>query len=214
MQKKMSKRTEILQESFNGFINEVVGNQNEEDYYSRLSVNDFVQLKKTLSQINNIITLQVTLAFVEMLHTAGIVNKNQYDKFHQDIENVSANANGYDVCYMGKIGDADGIIAEVKCNIPIENKQVESKQFGAAQITNMKKDVDGLLYGKSKASEIDPKNYLKFLVLLDDGSKVREAAKIFSEKMNKEGKPVTIINNLQLKSLNTDTVYVVICRLE
>lgn len=204
----MSQRTESLKSPFNEFMNEVVGTK-EEDYYSRLTVNHFVRLKKVFANINNIITLQVTLTFVDMLKKAGIVDESQHAKIYQDIEDVNANANGYDVCYTGKVGSADGIIAEIKCNIPVGNKQ-----FGAAQFKGIEKDVDGLMNGKTKETEINPKNYLKFMVLLDDGAKVNEAMKNFADKMNGKRKPIVILDKLLLTSLNINTIYVVICKLE
>ena len=203
----MFQRTESLKSPFNEFMNEVVGTK-EEDYYSRLTVSHFVRLKKVFANINNIITLQVTSEFADMLKKAGIVDESQYAKIYQDIEDVNANANGYDVCYTGKVGSADGIIAEIKCNIPVGNKH-----FGTAQFNSIEKDVDGLMNGKTKETEIDPKNYLKLLVLLDDGAKVYEARRNLVSKMEKKGKPLVIRDELQLASLNTDKIYVVICKL-
>ena len=125
----------------------------------------------------------------------------QYDAIRCDIERTNANANGFDVQVSDKIGETDGIVAEVKCNIP-----VKPDRFGAAQLTNLKKDVEGLLHGKTKAKGLDTKNYLKFLVLLDDGERVRTAAENFVKTLQGNGYNIVIVDKPQI--LRTDTVYI------
>lgn len=198
-------RHDTLAPAFNEFINRVAGTDGR-DYYSRLSTRDMVELKNVLSNINNIITLRITLAFADWLRRHGVVDKAQYDTICADIESTSANANGFDVLFSDKIGGTDGLIAEVKCNIP-----VKPDRFGAAQLANLEKDVDGLLYGKTKAKGLDTKNYLKFLVLLDDGERVRTAAEHFVSTMRKKGRNIDVIN--KPGSLRTDTIYIVTLKL-
>ncbi|WP_208528051.1 hypothetical protein [Jeotgalibacillus sp. R-1-5s-1] len=48
-------REDILKERFNQFISFKVTGETK-DYYSKLSIEDFVEIKTTLSDINNIIT--------------------------------------------------------------------------------------------------------------------------------------------------------------
>lgn len=198
-------RGETLAGQFNDFMNRVA-KTNGADYYSRMSASDFVELKNVLSNINNIITLRITHAFVERLLRCGVVDKAQYDAISADIESTSANANGYDVQFSGRVGSARGIVAEVKCNIP-----VKPDRFGAAQLTNLEKDVEGLLHGKTKAKGLDTKNYLKFLVLLDDGERVRSAAGHFVSAMQKKGRNIVIADTLN--DLQNDTVYVIMLNL-
>lgn len=202
---KRAERCEMLAEQFNDFVNRVAKTDGV-DYYGRMSTAEFVELKNVLSNINNIITLRITHAFAEWLRRHGVVDNAQYDAICANIENTSANANGYDVLFSDKIGDDDGLIAEVKCNIP-----VKSDRFGAAQLANLEKDVEGLLHGKTKAKVLDTKNYLKFLVLLDDGERVRTAAEHFVSTMRKKGYSIDVIN--KPGSLCPDTIYIVALKL-
>lgn len=198
-------RSNALASQFNDFMNRAAATIGC-DYYSRMSARDFVELKNVLSNINNIITLRITHAFAERLLRCGVVSKAQYAAIDADIESTSANANGYDVLFTGNVGMARGIVAEVKCNIP-----VKSDRFGAAQLANLEKDVEGLLHGKTKAKGLDTKNYLKFLVLLDDGERVRTAAGHFVSAMQKNGYDIVIADNLG--DLRIDTIYVIILNL-
>ena len=205
MLKMESARSNTLAAAFNEFVNRVAGTSGG-DYYARLTTRDFVELKNVLSNINNIITLRITHAFAEWLFRCGIVDAAQYDAIRCDIERTNANANGFDVQVSDKIGETDGIVAEVKCNIP-----VKPDRFGAAQLTNLKKDVEGLLHGKTKAKGLDTKNYLKFLVLLDDGERVRTAAENFVKTLQGNGYNIVIIDKPQI--LRTDTVYITILKI-
>lgn len=205
---KRGKRTSSLASSFNDFFNRTVGTV-DTDYYGRLSAADYVELKIILSNINNIITLHVTLAFAEWLYGCGIVDAGQYAAIRAGIEDSNANANGYDVQFYGKIGAASGLVAEVKCNIPVGDDR-----FGAAQLANLKKDIDGLMHGKAKAKGMDPKNCLKFLVLLDDGKRVRKAAEHFVDSMRRHGSPIIVADRLEPSALLTDTVYVIILKIK
>ena len=83
--------------------------------YKELTFGELLVLKKDLSNINNIITLQLTLAFIEKLYEDGIIKKEQAKQMIDDVKNKSVNANGYDIESTGNIK----IIAEVKCNLPI-----------------------------------------------------------------------------------------------
>lgn len=206
MQTNDKTRHDTLAPTFNEFINRVAGT-NGIDYYSRLSTHDMVELKNVLSNINNIITLRITLAFAEWLHRCGIVDAAQHAAIRCDIERTNANANGFDVQFSGRVGSARGIVAEVKCNIP-----VKPDRFGAAQLTNLEKDVEGLLHGKTKAKGFDTSDCLKFLVLLDDGERVRKAAVRFVEAKRLHGIRIEVADNLKPTDLQTSTIYVVILK--
>jgi hypothetical protein len=52
-----------LKEKFNQFITNKVTGVND-DYYSRLSVGDFEEIKTTLKDIHNIITYKTTVRFI------------------------------------------------------------------------------------------------------------------------------------------------------
>lgn len=206
MEMKKENRYEVLAAQFNEFVNRVAGTSGR-DYYGRLATRDFVELKNVLSNINNIITLHITHAFAEWLHLHGVVDNAQFAAIRAGIEGSNANANGYDVQFEGRVGRADGIVAEVKCNIP-----VKPDRFGAAQLSNLKKDVEGLLHGKSKAKGLDTTNYLKFMVLLDDCERVRPAAEHFIGAMQKHGHSIVIAD--APRALRTDTIYAIILKLK
>ena len=160
-------REEKLKGDFNTFWNNSFSTT-KEDYYSKLSLSSFLQLKKALSCINNIITLKTTLSFIDSLHRCGVVSDEEASAIKGRVQGTSANTNGYDVEYSE---NGHFIIAEVKCNIP-----VGGDSFGAAQERSIVKDLDGLadVSKKSKSKIVDSNQYLKFFVLLEmDG--VRDA---------------------------------------
>lgn len=204
--KQTNNRELILSEQFNGFINRITTTKGK-DYYSLLSTSDFIELKSVLSNINNIITLRVTHSFADCLLHSGVVNMRQHADIKTDIDSTSANTNGFDVHFTGKVGRADGIVAEVKCNIP-----VKADRFGAAQLANLEKDVEGLQHGKTKAKGVNTENHLKFLVLLDDGERVHKAAVRFAETMRLRGIQIEVVDNLKPTNLQANTIYVIILK--
>ena len=128
------------------------------DYYSNLTTDKIIGLKTALSDINNIVTLRLSLRFAEWLKTSVNISHETFNTIQSRIKQTKPNTNGYDIEYSS---DSLKLIAEVKCNIPIN----EGKEFGAAQRNGIRKDIDGLLQGKKK-SAINLKDYLKFLKVL------------------------------------------------
>ena len=59
-------REEKLKSEFNNFLVSKL-QLNNIDYYSTLSTKDFIDLKSVLSNINNIITMKLTLNFIDTL---------------------------------------------------------------------------------------------------------------------------------------------------
>lgn len=188
--------------------------------YSTLDFMKLVNLKNALSDIHNIITMKVTNAFINKLKNDGVISPDQAKGMEEVVNETSANSNGYDVCH-------EEIIAEVKCNIPV-NKST----FGPDQRKGIVKDIKGLL-GKSytityktrnkiqkeekiKKEERDNNNYYKFMVFLDyeDSDKnVRESVFNLIEKLKvskeKENPTRVIVNYEEGKPLCKDVVYVV-----
>lgn len=157
-------REESLQKSFNNFWRGRLGIN---DAYQKLSIEDLVALKNAVSDINNIITLRVSIKFIDMLREQGVLSYGSYIKAVELVNGESPNANGYDI----KL-EEQKIVAEVKCNIPIKDKT-----FGANQIKGIRKDIDGMNEPLKKTKDkTDTKDYLKFMVLLDNDG-VREAMK-------------------------------------
>ena len=130
----------------------------ERDYYSNMNVASFIKLKTTLSGINNILTLKVTLGFVNSLSERLKLSAETKSILISEIQNTKPNTNGYDV----ELSTTQKIIAEVKCNIPINGGDT----YGSAQKTGIIKDIKALREGKSK-SNMNPEGCLKFLVFLD-----------------------------------------------
>ncbi|URJ58981.1 hypothetical protein [Paenibacillus polymyxa] len=132
-----------------------------EDYYSRLTVNDFEEMKTTLKDIHNIITYKTSLHFVDWLSERFPFVRENYQLYLQQLLATKPSDNGYDLVVSGGVN----IIAEIKCNKPING----GYKFGSAQKNGIIKDIRGLLEGKSKVKGINAKTYYKFLVIYDFG---------------------------------------------
>ena len=181
-----------LEERFNLFWNKAL-KTNGEDYLKRLTTNDLVEMKKAISNINNLITLRVTLGFIDEICRLGIVNNERAERMRKEVDEQHPNTNGFDV------QDKEcRIIAEIKCNIP-----VGEKSFGAAQKIALKKDLQGLRNGKAKGDIDNVDNYYKFMVI-QDVSKARIAMKeLYGDDC------VELID----KNIDTEHIYIVYIKL-
>lgn len=150
-------RERALQTRLNAFLSAKLGLP-PNDYYSRLDGESLAGLKALLADINNIFTFKVSLAFGAWLGKTLALDSTALSQIEGSIRNSAPNANGFDVSIEHPIR----VIAEVKCNVPINGGSV----YGSAQRNAILDDVRSLMEGKSK-SPIDPRNSLKFLVLLD-----------------------------------------------
>jgi hypothetical protein len=130
----------------------------EHDYYAKLDADAFIGLKSVLADINNILTLRVSLAFVEWVAARLRLDTQAKLELKTMVLEAKPNANGFDVW----LGHPIAFVGEVKCNVPINKGSI----YGAAQRHGIEKDVTALLQGKRKAS-INPKSCLKFLAFLD-----------------------------------------------
>lgn len=177
-----------LEEKFNSYWNKAL-KTNGEDYLKRLTTNDLVEMKKAISNINNLITLRVTLGFIDEICRMDIVNNEQAERMMKEVDEQHPNTNGFDV------QDKEcRIIAEIKCNIP-----VGEKSFGAAQKNALKKDLQGLRNGKTKGDIDNVDNYYKFMVI-QDVSKARIAMKeLYGDDC------VELVDN----NIDTDHIYIV-----
>ena len=189
-------REDSLKNDFNCFWNSSFGTSNK-DYYSKLSIDDLIRLKKAISCINNIITLRTTLSFVDYLETRDIIPSNIAEEIKNDVQSISVNTNGYDVEYSK---NGFKLIAEVKCNIP-----VGENCFGVAQINSILNDLDGLIRGKKKSKISDTGSYFKFMVLLDTNGVKKAMEKI----MNKSTLPLEVLQDTTLGKMKTDRIYVI-----
>lgn len=166
MTKEEINREQKLSNQFNDFWNAAL-KTSDKDYLSLLSETDLISLKKIVSTINNIITLQTALKFVDVLRNRNIINKQTRQAIIDKIQSTNANSNGYDIEYdSGKTK----IIAEVKCNIP-----VGKDSFGAAQRDSIIKDIENLCSGKTKSKIEDVREFYKFMVILNDNNQAKTA---------------------------------------
>ena len=184
-------RKDDLSSAFNSFWQEALNSK--EDYYSKLTLKEFVNLKKAITNINNIITMLVTESFVKTLHKDGVISTPQQSEMLEQLFETHANTNGFDVEYSA--GQMK-IVAEVKCNIP-----VNETSFGAAQENSIMEDVDHLFHSKKKSdlTSEDIQDYYKFMVFLDvenvenglDVKNVRISTQKLIRKLTKKGLNVT-----------------------
>ncbi|GGF88626.1 hypothetical protein [Paenibacillus aceti] len=192
-------RESELKERFNQFVaNKITGSN--EDYYSRMSVEDFEDIKTTLKDIHNIITYKTTIRFIDWVSDRFPYVKENYQVYLEQVLKSRPNDNGYDLIVTGEVN----IIAEIKCNKPINN----GYKFGSAQRNGIVKDIRGLLEGKSKVKSIDPAAAFKFLVIYDFGDHTLSAAQHLIKNLQADIKEkVEIYEDSNL--LTTDKVYVV-----
>jgi len=171
------------------------------DYYSRLDQEGFAELKSVLSDINNIFTVKVTLAFVAWLSDRFGLDGDTHAQIVSGVLGMKPNANGYDI----EISNPIRVVAEVKCNIPINR----GTKYGSAQRDGIAKDVASLVEGKSKSS-VDPSRCLKFMVLLDK-PEIREATQHFVKNMKVHKARIVFVEpNTNFESV--DHVYVTYVR--
>ena len=175
-------RKDDLSSAFNDFWRKALNSK--EDYYSKLTLKEFVHLKKAITNINNIITMLVTESFVKRLHKDGVISTPQQSEMLEQLFETHANTNGFDVEYSA--GQMK-IVAEVKCNIP-----VNETSFGAAQENSIMEDVDHLFHSKKKSdlTSEDIQDYYKFMVFLEV-KKVRVSTQKLIRKLTKKGLNVT-----------------------
>ncbi|WP_063253785.1 hypothetical protein [Neobacillus niacini] len=187
-----------LKNRFNQFIMSKVTGENK-DYYSKLTIEDFVDIKNTLSDINNIITYKTTISFMDWLRDHfSYVNEN-YEIYLEDLLKVKPSVNGYDIMVTGKVN----IVAEIKCNKPINN----GFKFGSAQKNGIIKDIQGLLEGKTKVN-FNPIHAYKFLVMYDFGEHTLKATEHLIKNIPLDYRGKIEVYNDQTQ-LQKDKVYVV-----
>lgn len=184
-------KIEKFKKGVNDVINDILDNSLDSsriDLFANIDYRKLIDLKKALSDINNIITLITTNAFLKKLNDDGFINSNgQYKRMFDFFNGSNANSNGFDIEYPKKIerkgkkiewlpensNEDIKILAEVKCNIPINEGE-----FGKQQNEGIITDILHLYYGKTKSKltkKDDIKDYYKFMVILDCGNNCYDA---------------------------------------
>ncbi len=191
-------RERLLASRLNDFLHEGLGLP-AKDYYSSLDEHAFSGLKSVLSDINNIFTLKVCLGFAQWLSTALELSDSEREKIENSVLRNSPNANGYDL----EISEPRKIIAEVKCNVPINR----GAKYGSAQRNGITKDIESLLHGKSKSKMIPDDDCLKFMVMLDT-PQIREATDHFVKNL-KQFQERIVFASPDIRPDDPDKIYVV-----
>ncbi len=150
-------RDENLRQRINAFLQDAFQLPSD-DYYGKLKLKSLLGMKSALSDINNALTMHLTLEFIDWLALALSLDVDASTKLRADVLRSKPSSNGYDVQSSAPIP----LVAEVKCNVPINC----GKKYGAAQKAGILKDINALLQGKSKASPLGT-DALKFMVFLD-----------------------------------------------
>ena len=173
----------------------------EDDYYSRLDSEKIISLKIALSDINNLLTMKITISFVNWITKKFNLSQESEEKIMNEILSTKPSTNGYDIVS----DEIVKLIAEVKCNIPINS----GKKYGSAQRNGITKDLNNLLYGKTK-SKFDTNEYLKFMVFLENES-VRSANQHYIH-LSKELKENLIIVDETTSFDRKDCIYLIYIR--
>ncbi len=188
-----------LKARFNQFVTDKITGS-PKDYYSKLTVEDFEEIKTTLKEIHNIITYKTTIRFLDWLSNRFPYVKENYQVYLDQVLNTKPSDNGYDLIVTGDVS----IVAEVKCNKPINN----GYKFGSAQKNGIIKDIRGLLEGKSKVKSLNPTGAYKFLVTYDFGDHTLSAAQHLIKNLSADLKDKVMIYEGG-QSLTTNKVYIV-----
>lgn len=193
----MRNKDKTYRSSFNKFWQRILGCDTE--FYDRLDLADFIQLKDALNDINGIIAEKSTLAFIDCLERNNIIPAVQADKMRADVEDGNTDGD-FDVQYGRESMYFTPVIAEVKSSIP-----AKKGKFGAAQEANMFKTIDSLLHGKSK-STTDVAGFYKFLVMPDSNG-TRKAMESIVRKCDGKCKVQFFKPDT---SMEHDTVYIIL----
>lgn len=167
-----------------------------DDYCSRLDFDGFLGLKSVLSDINNILTLKVALAFTRWITGRLGLDQDAANMIESRIRATKPNANGYDI----ELSIPVKLIAEVKCNVPIHGGKV----YGSAQKNGIAKDIEALISGKRKSSVV-PRDCFKFMVFLDK-PEIREATEHLVRNMKKGKELISFVDN-ESKITSTENIY-------
>ena len=170
----------------------------DDDYFGEMNLDSLLGLKSALSDINNTLTMRLSLGFVDWVAKTLQMDQAAIVKLRNDVLSTKSNANGYDVSFA----HSPPIVAEVKCNVPING----GKKYGAAQKNGIIADIESLLNGKSKPSAAPaPAHSLKFMVFLDVPA-VRAANSHLIASNSKISKELVILNEGQIPN-NPKVVY-------
>jgi hypothetical protein len=153
------RRDEELRRRINAFLCDTF-HLPSSDYFGAMDLSSKLGLKSVLSDINNTLTMQLTLGFVDWAAKIFQMDDAAVTRLRNDVLSTKPSANGYDISFA----HVPPLVAEVKCNVPING----GTKYGAEQKNGIIKDIKGLLNGKTKKSTASPPaDSMKFMVFLD-----------------------------------------------
>lgn len=197
-------REEVLKNSFNNDMVRILSLP-KSDYYSRLTIKRLIELKTIWKEVNNILTLRLSLAFMNWLRDCFSLSTGDCGKIRKTIMKKNPNTNGYDIDIDYKTINA---VAEVKFNIPV-NRGVK---FGANQKKGIINDLNGLKNGKKKSSLRI--NTIKFLVLYDNNSVRKATTDLIKNLPQGLKKSVKVVKNPNRQFLKKSKIHVVFIKLK
>ena len=210
---KEQNRAETLEKEFNEFVK--IWYESEKNIelktvtWDTLDLSKIVLLKSALSTVNNIATLKTTELLLKRLTILFQIGNEENEAIRRTVLSKSASENGFDVEWSGEIT----FVAEVKCNIPIN----EGNEYGSAQKQGIKNDLKKLRHGndKSKKKGMNAKaleKYYKFLGVFCPDDKSREAVRKFHKSPGNQSGTEILSSSAQMKDIDTDTVYIVLLK--
>jgi hypothetical protein len=150
-------RGEALRLRINAFLRDAFALP-EADYYSRLDTKVLLGIKAALSDVNNALTLRLTVQFIAWVQRTLKIDESATTEIRSSVLRAKPSSNGFDIHSARPLP----FVAEVKCNIPING----GSKYGSAQRAGILKDVKALRDGKSKASRVSADS-LRFMVFSD-----------------------------------------------
>lgn len=196
-------KAEYLKDEFNSFWQDILGEK--QDFFSKMTDEGFDVLKAALNNINNIIPHNTTLKAIDGILEILNINDLDKEKIIGVVNSTKPNDNGYDIESIS----SNSFICEVKCNQPING----GNRFGSAQKNGIKKDIEALLYGKSKSSinTEELREFYKFMVIYEFDYKTTEAIKHYLSLLGEELKEGVILYQDDM-NLNRDKVYTLLLK--
>lgn len=192
-------RAKYFEDQFNEVWSTILGDK--KDYFSKISPTNYDLLKVALSNINNIVTYDATLLFIEKIKDLFNLTTQEYEKLKRNVARTKPNDNGFDIHYEGSVQ----IIAEIKCNKPIN----EGNRFGSKQREGITKDLTSLIEGKQKANipTDELKQYYKFMAIKNFGPNTEEAIRHYLSCIPSHLEEKVLLYEKESK-LTTEYVYI------
>ena len=162
----VNERENFLKMQFNEVWSSIL--KEKKDYYSYMDDHSLDLLKNAVSNLENINTLKTTLLYISKLKQIFDISDKEVNAIEESVRTTSPYYEGYDVEHKGVIN----VIAEIKCNMPVNNS---SNRFETVQVNEIKRDLEYLINGKEKSKIKNIDNFYKFLVIKKHGKNLAYA---------------------------------------